>query len=379
MIPYYFSKIYKFNGKILSYRNGEYPYLEQYSPNLKINFIKKSILHKYLVQYCETNVLKYLIFNAKRIAFLNLIHPHEHNEIYGVLFKLLNRKGFLYLKMDVNEFFKEKSLNRWPYKEKKKPKGLSNYLKYQFKRKINTLFYELVDLISFESKELVEFFKIKYPKLRDKITYIPNGVDDFFIKNDINRIYSFKDKENIVLTVGRIGDIIKSNETLLEAIIKIKDLKDWKFVFIGSIKEQFKGYIKKYFKKYPFLKDRIIFVGEITERKRLYEFYQKSKIFCLTSLHESFGIVLVEAAYFGDFIVSSNFASARDITKNEKFGRIFNPGDSDKLANILQHLIKNEELLKENYQEIQKNAEGKYSWSKIIQKLYIEFHNRRSN
>ena len=379
MIPYYFSKIYGLKGNILSYRNGEYPYLEQYSPNLKIDFIKKSRLHKYLIKYCETSVLKYLFFKAKRTAILNLIHPHEHNEIYGVFFKLLNRKGFLYLKMDVNEFFKEKNLYRFQKGKRKKHRGILDYLKYQLKKKINILFYELVDLISFENKELVEFFKIKYPRLKDKIKYVPNGVDDFFIRNAQIRKLSFKDKENIVLTVGRIGNTIKSNETLLEAITKIKDLKNWKFVFIGPIKEQFNEYIKKYFKNYPLLKEKVVFMGKITERKRLFEFYQKSKIFCLTSLYESFGIVLVEAAFFGDFIVSSNFPSARDLTMNEKFGRLFNPGDSYKLANILQQLIKNEQLLKVSCQEIQKNAQENYSWSKIIQKLYKIIHKRRNS
>jgi len=377
MIPHYFNRLYNYKGTIITYQNGSYPFLQNYHLNLKLDFIKKGKQYKHFSSYCERNVLKYLIYNARKINILNLILPQEENELFGVLYKFLNRNGFLYLKMDIDESFMKNDRFYW-YRDKiKHYTGIIDFIKFQFKKIINLLFYNQVDLISFESKELVNYFKRKYPKFKDKIIYIPNGIDDYYIKSAGIENLSFGNKENIILSVGRIGAEIKSNETLLEAISRIKDLKDWKVIFIGPIIKTFNKYLEDFFKKYPYLKEKIIFEGEISDRKKLYEFYQKSKIFCLTSLTESFGIVLVEAAIFGNYIVCSNFPSARDITMNEKFGKLFNPRDSNKLANILQYLINNQQLLKENSLKIQKISEENYYWSKIIQKLYQEMHKRR--
>lgn len=377
MLPSYFHRIFNFNGKILTYRkrNDEYPYLKKYCKGLKLEFIKKS---NRFSKICEKNVVKYLFFNAKKIDILNLIHPHEDNIIYGVVYKLFNKNGFIYLKMDVNEAFKKRLKYRCSHiMARTQNNGIRSFLSFIIKKKIYLKFLDIIDLISFESKESVEYFKTKYPKYREKIIYVPNGIDDISIKEAGLQRISFKEKENIILTVGRIGAEIKSNETLLNAIADIKNLKNWKIILIGPIEKKFKKYLFKFFKENPNLKDRIYFIGEITDREKLFEYYQKSKIFCLTSKNESFGIVLVEAAYFGNYIVCSNFPAARDITLNGDIGSLFSPGNSKELAKILQDLINNEKRMEDNYLTIQEFTKKNYSWSMIVQNLYKNILERK--
>lgn len=369
--------MFNLNGKILTYKIGEYPILEKYCKGLKLEFIKRSKRFFHFFKICERNVLKYLITNVKKIDFLNLIHFSYENAIYGVLYKLLKKNGFIYLKMDVDESIKNIDLFRWYRSRETHYKGILDFLNFQFKKKIYSTFLDKLDLISVESISLYNYLKKRYPKLRNRLIYLPNGIDDIYITEAGILRTSFSEKQNIILSVGRIGIKVKSNETLLEAVSKIKDLKDWKIIFIGPIEKRFFKYIEDFFKNFPLLKERIHFMEEITDRKRLFEYYQKSKIFCLTSKSESFGIVLVEAGYFGNFIICSNFPAAKDITRNESLGTLFNPGDSEKLAEILQELINNEEPLKENSLKIQKHVENNYKWSKIILKLYGEILKRR--
>ncbi len=355
MIPFYFKEMFNFNSSILTYQNDDsYPYLDRYCKGVELIFIKRGIL----------GVLKYLFLHSRKIQILVLLHGHIYNLLYGIFYKLMHKNGYLYLKMDKRIEFKKENLYTYI-------KFGSNVFSRFFGRIINLLFLKIVNLISFESKELVNHFCKKHSKLKKKLFYIPNGVNDFYINNNMKDL-NFDEKDNTILTVGRIGAKEKSNELLFEAISKIMDLKNWKILLIGPIEKSFEVYIDQFFKSHPHLKEKIFLIGEIKNRKKLYEYYQKSKIFCLTSIVESFGIVLVEAGFFGNFIVSSDLPSARDITNNGKLGRLFSIGDSSELALILERLINNEDILKNNYKKIKKFIDENFCWSVIIDRLYLK-------
>lgn len=374
MIPYYFHRMYKLQANVVTYKNDNYPFLKKYCKGLEMSFVKKP---EKIERFPLRNVLKYLIINAKKIDFLNLILPHYGNALYGVIFKIFNRKGYIYLKLDIDQSFKKRSFYFKSDSYTDYGTGISAFIKFQIKKKVSAIFLDLVDLISIESIDLVKFFKNTYPEYKNKTIYIPNGVDDLFIKSTGIKTPAFKDKENIILTVGNIGHETKSHEVFFEAISKIKELKDWRFLLIGPIQKPFLKYIETFFKKNPHLKEKIILIGEVSDRKKLFEYYQKSKIYCSTSKYESFGFTLIESAYFGNYIVSSDFTSAREITMNGTLGSLYEFGKSEELANILQELIVNQEKLEESCSRIITNAKEKFSWSNIIRILYREISSRR--
>ncbi len=372
MIPYYFKKNHNFNSIILTFKNGEYPFLEKYCPGLKLKFIKKSKYNK----ICEKNVLKYIFKNARRIDILNLIHPHDDNYFYGFFYKLLNKKGFLYLKMDIHELFKNRDFYQ-RYRINPKFHGFLKILYFYLRRKIIELFFKKVDLISAESKDLVSFLKRKYPLLKDKIIYIPNGVADNFLEYHRIQKIPLHERENIILNVGRIGAPYKTSEILMEAIGKLKNLKNWRIIYVGPIERSFYKIREEFFRKHPDLKDKITFVGEIRERKALNEIYQKAKIFCLTSVLGSFEFTLVEALSNGAYIVSSDLPSAKDITDNGTIGALYKRGDPNDLSKKLQQIIDDDKFLKDQYPQILEYAEKNYYWSQIIRRLFREMLKRK--
>ncbi len=384
MIPYYFHRKYHYSSKILTYRNDKaYPFLQEYCKGLELEFLKRRrFLNKILG--IEIPALIYLIKNFKKIHILEVIWLSNSSILYGILYKMLNRNGFLYLKLDATEKIKYHNklhphgyYDYQYYKEQSIVKNLINSFRIILGKFFGNLFFKKLDLASIESVKLYKDIK-DYPRIKHKLIYLPNGIDDYFLKDlNIKRV-DFSKKENIILTVGRIGWVAKDHHIFLEAIASIEDLKNWKIYLVGGIYDKFKDYISHYFVKYPHLKDKVIFIGEILDRKKLLEFYQKSKIFCLTSNVESFGIVLVEAGYFGNYIVSTNLPSARDITSNSQFGTLFKIRDTARLTEILENLIDNEELMEKNYLKIQNHIDKKFLWSKIISKLYREL-NKRSN
>ena len=103
---------------------------------------------------------------------------------------------------------------------------------------------------------------------------------------------------------------------LLEAFGKA-NIKDWKLVFVGPIENEFDKRVERIIVKYPNLKNQIELVGNVEDREELYEYYNRSKICCLTSPFESFGITFIEAMYFGNYVIGTTGMSSFSYITNK--------------------------------------------------------------
>lgn len=341
MIPYIMHEKFGFNSTIACYKNGEYPYLNKEVKGLKIDYIER---------YTGKSILDgaiYLVNNAKKIDILHLFHFSRRSVLWTYIYKILNSKGKVYLKLDTNYSIKEKtnpSLNK--IKSKIKNKVLKKY-----------------DLISVETVKVYEYLKCDW---KINVQYIPNGFYDYEQK----KLVSYKEKQNIICTVGRIGTYEKATEILLEGFkLFAENTKSWKLRVIGPIEERFKKYIDDFMEKNPKLNGKIEFIGAIYDREKLEKEYIKAKVFCLTSRYESFGLVFLEAMKNGCYIISSNVDSANDITDYETYGSIFAVGSANELAESLIKNCNNDEKLNENCYAVQEYAYNKFYWPSICKKI----------
>ena len=222
-----------------------------------------------------------------------------------------------------------------------------------------------LDVLTIETQEGCEYVCNRYPNYADKMVFIPNGMN-------IERMYAltpvktFTDKENIILTVGRIGAPEKNNEMLLSAIEKI-DLEDWKAVFIGPIEKGFESVIEDFFQKNPHLKEKVIFTGAIYDRKLLFDWYARSKIFCLTSIEESFGFVLIEAMAYANYVVTTPISSANEITDFGKCGMIVST--EIELSEQLGVLIEGSNQVEVIAELAKERTFSRYDWKTILRTL----------
>lgn len=161
------------------------------------------------------------------------------------------------------------------------------------------------DALSVENESLFEEMKNKFPKYAGKTAYVPNGFDD---RNLDWKLLSLP-KENVIVQTARFGTAKKNTELLLKILSEV-DLKGWKAVLAGTVEKDFEPYIEDFFRSRPELREKINFAGNISDRAALYELYARAKIFVLTSRWESFSISLMETAYFGDYIISTNVGIA---------------------------------------------------------------------
>jgi glycosyltransferase involved in cell wall biosynthesis len=226
--------------------------------------------------------------------------------------------------------------------------------------------FKLTDVLSVETEDARDYLLMIYPELKDKLICIPNGVDSDYLEREI-ALKAFEEKENIIITVGRIGTVQKNTELFLEAL-KITDLNDWKIYIIGPIEKHFKEYINNFFIENPELEYKIIFQGNITDRKVLFEWYNRAKIFCLTSRFEGFPITFPEALYFGNYIVTSHVSSAEQIVYHGRYGTIVK-ADAVEFSKVLQNCMKAGFLNDGRFKELRNYSKDNYTWSVIIKKL----------
>lgn len=338
MIPYMLQKEGYYESYISFYEKAEnLPYLKNEVKGLNYKSIKKIFKNE------DLNIFFFLFSNFRRIDYVMMFHPSFKKIFISFLFKILsfNRLKF-YFKMDLDESIFQSNVTE---------KTLIN----NFKKK----FYNYTALFTVETKRINDFLnKGSYYETK----YLTNG----FVNTGTSILPV--EKENILLTVGRIGTYQKNTEVLLDAI-KNLNLSGWKVIIIGPVEESFIPVVDEFFLSNPSLKQNVCFLGNMSDRVLLEEYYQKSKVFVLTSRYEGFPLVFTEAIKNGCFVVSTDLVCAADVTNNEEFGKLFSIGNSQELSHILENII-DEKIHLPSKESIMKYAEENYNWSVLVKRLY---------
>jgi glycosyltransferase involved in cell wall biosynthesis len=220
------------------------------------------------------------------------------------------------------------------------------------------------DLISTSCVKMSEFLNKKWPNFI--VNHIPNG---FYLVGADTQVCP--NKENIILTVGRIGTEQKANDILMAAFAIVSNvLPGWKLRLAGPIQESFHKIIDDYFKAFPYLKNRVEFLGNITDKGKLYAEYSKAKIFALTSIFEGGAPnVVAEALFHGCFTLTSEVDAAKDITNYGKCGRSFPIKDFKALSEILLKVCSDKKIWETAAENSIKYAKSHYDWDLISNRI----------
>lgn len=337
LIPYFMHKKKGYNSVLVSDCDKVRPYLNEYVNGLKIELIKSQL------SFTE-GILNYIASNYLKMDKLMLFGLYNTYFDKLKLYKKLRPEGKVYLKLDANS-------------------GWMDSIDFNSDEVIE--FLSNVDLISVEGKIMKKYLSSKIPY--KKIEYVPNGYFEYSKNEKIN----YRDKENTIITVGRIGTQQKNNEVLLEAFrLVAKEIPSWNIKLIGNIEDSFYKYIENYFDENPNLKNRVIFTGNIESKEDLIEEYKKSKIFTLTSIFEGGSPnVYSEAALNGNYVITSNIDACMDMTNDLKCGDVFDRGDIIGLASILLRRCKNDKYIESKCEEIQKYIRDYFNYEKIVLKI----------
>ena len=326
LVPYYLGQALGYQVEICCGYSEEIATQISKRQKKDLHFVRRPLGYKPLQRI--PIYVKYLWQNASRINLLMCFHWRLETFVNILLYKILNRDGLIYVKLDT-ESGKEWDLSR------------CSFIGRTIRKIIYNSCLSKVNVISCEtSQPYNSLCHNKYfgDQLRKKLVLMPNAFDEAHL--NILRIKErmYDEKENLMITVGRLGTSQKNTEMLLKALEDV-DLKEWKFCFIGPIENDFNSIIEQFYKNYPSKRKQIIFKGKIDNKKELWEWYNKAKIFVSTSRRESYGLVLNEAKRFRNYIISTRTGAAEDLIEQEKYGYFIEQEHNIGLSNILSQIV----------------------------------------
>ncbi|MCC8399667.1 MAG: glycosyltransferase family 4 protein [Rickettsia endosymbiont of Platyusa sonomae] len=188
------------------------------------------------------------------------------------------------------------------------------------------------------------------------ITYIAN-----------NLTIDFQYSMNKIPVIGILGrlHLDKGINTLLQAVRILKSQGIMVQLFIGGDGEE-----KENLQKLAYqlsIEKQIKWLGWINDKTK---FFSEIDIFCLPSIKESFGIVLLEAMANLKPIVSTDSCGAREILSHENDSVIVPINDAEKLAESIIFLINNPEIVKKYIEGAYKKVQKLYTPAIVGKKLY---------
>ena len=207
------------------------------------------------------------------------------------------------------------------------------------------------------------------------------------IKPETLHIMDFMKKHRCILYVGALSDR-KNYPFLLKVYQKIIEKEpDIKFVMIGRSKigpfsklfgKKDGDYAKVYDKQLPSYVQKGILHIEKIENPQLKYIYPLAKAFLLPSKLEIFGMVLLEAMYFGAPVISSRNGGSMTLLKNGT-GRIIEDFDVDKWAAAVLFYLYNPKQVQEMINKAHHMIVEHYNWDTIARKMLMHINGLPEN
>lgn len=230
---------------------------------------------------------------------------------------------------------------------------------------LNKLHYILksIDYLMPSSNYLTNYYKKLFTEYRYKI--ITNNMP---IETD-NKLSNLKNKN--IITVGRL-EKVKGYDDLIKLFNKL-DNKEWTLSIVGTGSEY--DNLNNLIKELN-MEDNIKLLG-FKNTEELNKLYKESSIYIMTSIEESFGLVLLEAASHGLPLIAYDSAlGAKEIIKDN--GILIKNRNEKEMIKELKNLINDEKVRKE-YQKKSLSISKQYDYDLIKEENINFFKNISHN
>jgi glycosyltransferase involved in cell wall biosynthesis len=211
----------------------------------------------------------------------------------------------------------------------------------------------------------------RYPDKR--VEYMPNGVDvKRFAIGDGKRFrmaYNIPEKARLLITVARIAPP-KNQMLLVKALPALLSKNpDVHVAFVGSINDtEYNSEILKTAESLGVSKAMTIVPGLQPEDQLLIDAYHAADVFVLPSVHEPFGIVVLEAWSAGRPVIASRVGGIPDFVDDGINGILFDPNSPNDFIRAYDSITIDRGL------ELVKAAKKKvvdYDWNTITERLVL--------
>ncbi|MDK2829030.1 MAG: hypothetical protein PWP67_1845 [Clostridium butyricum] len=225
--------------------------------------------------------------------------------------------------------------------------------------------------------ELARKFLINKGINKDKVTNVGVGIDlDAFINREDNEEQDFiknidkYEKYLKLLYIGRI-ELRRNIPFIYDTLFELNKRRGKvKLIMVGDGEKEYTEECNQYAKKIGV--DNLIYSIPKLEQKYLSELYKKADFFVLPTHYEIFGMVLLEAMYYGLPVLTTLNGGSDCLINNGENGIILEC-DAEKWANIILKLNDNRQSCLNMSSKASNTIKNQYTWEKVSEKILISY------
>tara|TARA_B110000879_G_C11151668_1_gene504927 strand:+ start:210 stop:1352 length:1143 start_codon:yes stop_codon:yes gene_type:complete len=208
------------------------------------------------------------------------------------------------------------------------------------------------------------YFKKIENELSNKIKVIPNGIDDYWLKN----VTSPRSENKLrFLFIGKF-DKNKNVLNLIKALNFLREKHDdIELNLVGGSGSNHKKILTLITKN-----SWITYHGKINDKQKMKNIFKQNDFFLMPSKFETFGLVYIEALSQGLPILYTENQGV-DGLFNTSVGLATNPNESKNIVKSIEKLIFNSQNYKENIINLNFNE---FSWKSILENHYLKLYDR---
>ena len=226
-------------------------------------------------------------------------------------------------------------------------------------------FSKIISIVPSEKSKLINDFNIA----EDKIIEIPNGVEDVFFSNgfalNFYREWNINPNkwQGIAVIVGRVS-YAKGIQNLKMAVKKLSNI----LFFVAGGDDGYLNTLKNSFSGM----DNIIFSEKFITPEKQIDMYSAADVLLLPSLHEAFGIVVLEALAQSVPVISTNKGGPAEIFTTRAV-KLIDPNDQEAWKVSIEAIVKNKSRAEE-LGKIGQEFAKKYRWERITNRIMAVYN-----
>lgn len=198
---------------------------------------------------------------------------------------------------------------------------------------------------SFTSVKLQTVHKMAVEKIR----VLNNCLDPYLqnsrnviLENGLRKKYGIAAGDAVLLTVTRLkfSEQYKGYDKVVEALKTVRQtIPDFKYLIAGKWDVEEKKRLDAVIEKAG-LNDSVVFAGFVPDEE-LAAHFNLADVYVMPSTGEGFGIVFIEALFYGLPVIAGNVDGSVDALAGGEFGLLVNPNDKNDIAKALQTVLTN--------------------------------------
>jgi len=215
----------------------------------------------------------------------------------------------------------------------------------RFKRMMLKSCDEIIPVSKFTADKIRELHQVPAAKIR----VLNNCLDPFLplpgnehSTIDLRKRYGFSSTDKILFTLTRLSakERYKGYDNVMRALANLKEAyPSMRYLLAGSYDKEEKAYLDEIIEKLG-LTSYVVMTGYVADEE-LAAHFSMADIYVMPSMKEGFGIVFIEAMYYGLPVIAGNRDGSVDALCNGDLGLLVDPADINAIQTAIEKMLAN--------------------------------------